>query len=65
MGKHAAVALDPVRAFGTPAVRTVRTDVIAEERRAGESVEAIAAGYGLTAREVKDAIKFEQRLKAA
>jgi uncharacterized protein (DUF433 family) len=65
LGKGSAVALDPVRAFGAPAVRAVRTDVIAEERRAGESIKSIAASYGLTTAEVKDAIKFEDRLKAA
>jgi uncharacterized protein (DUF433 family) len=65
LGKDAAVALDPVQAFGAPAVRSVRTDVIAEERRAGASVASIATGYGLTAAEVEDAIAFEAQLQAA
>lgn len=65
MGKESAVAFDPVRAFGSPAVGTVRTDVIAEEFRSGEPVASIADGFGLTVTEVRDAISYEQRLQAA
>lgn len=62
LGKKGAVVLDPFQAFGAPAIRSVRTDVLAEERRAGESVDAIADGYGLTRQEVEDAIRYELRV---
>lgn len=65
LGRTRAVTLDPVRAFGAPAVRTIRTDVLAEEYRAGDSVASIARSYDLKPAEVDDAIEFERRLVAA
>ena len=53
------VVMDPERAFGQPAVRSVRTDVIAEDWRAGTSPVEIAELYDLSALQVEDAIRFE------
>ena len=53
------VVMDPQRAFGQPAIRNVRTDVLAEEYRAGASREQLADLYDLTAHQVDEAIRFE------
>lgn len=53
------VVMDPMRAFGQPAVRSVRTDSLAEEFRAGSSYEELADVYDLTTEEVQAAIRFE------
>lgn len=54
-----AVVMDPVRAFGQPAVRSVRTDALAEDYRAGASRDELAELYELTAAQVDEAIRFE------
>lgn len=53
------VVMDPVRAFGQPAVRSVRTDALAEDYRAGASRDELAELYELTAAQVDEAIRFE------
>jgi uncharacterized protein (DUF433 family) len=58
------VTIDPLVAFGEPAVRAVRTATIASEYRAGDSAESIADGYSLSLEQVNDAIKFELALAA-
>lgn len=53
------VTMDPLRALGQPAVRNVRTDVLAENVRAGSSYEELADLYELTPEQVQAAIRFE------
>lgn len=53
------VRLDPVRAFGQPAVRNVRTDVLAEDYRAGASRDELIDLYDLDAEQVDAALRFE------
>lgn len=53
------VVMDPSRAFGQPAIRSVRTDSLAEDFRAGTSREDLADLYDLTAEQVDEAIRFE------
>jgi uncharacterized protein (DUF433 family) len=53
------VRMDPQRAFGQPAVKGVRTEVLAQDYRAGESREALAELYGLTVDQVDQALRFE------
>jgi uncharacterized protein (DUF433 family) len=53
------VLMDPLRAFGQPAVRSVRTESLAEDYRAGSSREELADLYELTTEQVDDAIRFE------
>lgn len=53
------VRMDPERSFGQPAVRSVRTDVLAEDFRAGSSREELADLYDLTAEQVDQALRFE------
>jgi uncharacterized protein (DUF433 family) len=53
------VVIDPLQGFGEPVVRGVRTEVIGELMRAGESPEAIAALYELPPSIVNSAIRYE------
>jgi len=59
------VLMDPQRSFGQPSVRGVRTDVLAEDYRAGESLESLADLYDLELRQVDQAIRFELISSAA
>jgi uncharacterized protein (DUF433 family) len=59
------VVVDPLRQFGEPVVRSVQTEVIAEQFDAGASIEAIASLYELDRREVEAALRYErERVKA-
>ena len=49
----------PKYSFGQPAPRGVRTEVLAEEFRAGAPGESIAELYVLTAEQVDEALRFE------
>lgn len=53
------VVMDPMRTFGQPAIRNVRTDILAEDYRAGSSREELADLYDLSAAQVDAAIRFE------
>lgn len=54
-----AVRIDPSRSFGQPTVRSVRTEVLAEDYRAGARFEDLADLYDLTSEQVEGAIRFE------
>jgi uncharacterized protein (DUF433 family) len=53
------VVIDPLRQFGEPVVRSVRTEIIAEQVRAGEQIDAIANLYELTRASVEAAVRYE------
>lgn len=53
------VLMDPQRSFGQPAVRSVRTESLAEDYRAGTSSEDLADLYDLSPEQVEQAIRFE------
>lgn len=53
------VVMDPRRAFGQPAIRSVKTESLAEDYRAGTSREDLADLYDLTVRQVDEALRFE------
>lgn len=53
------VVMDPLRSFGQPAIRSVRTDSLAEDYCAGASREELADLYDLTLQQVDEAIRFE------
>jgi uncharacterized protein (DUF433 family) len=59
------VVIDPARSFGQPSVRGVRTEVLAEDYRAGETMESLADLYDLTLEQVDQAIRFELIAAAA
>lgn len=54
-----AVRMDPRRTFGQPAVRNVRTAVMAEDFRAGTSRENLSELYDLSSAQVDEALRFE------
>jgi uncharacterized protein (DUF433 family) len=64
-GRASRVVLDPLLAFGAPVVGSVRTDVIAEEARAGASLRAVARGFGVSIEDVGAAILYEGAERAA
>jgi uncharacterized protein (DUF433 family) len=53
------VVIDPLRQFGEPVVRSVRTEIIAEQVRAGEPIDAIAELYELPRATVEAALRYE------
>lgn len=53
------VVMDPRRAFGQPSVRSVRTESLAEDYRAGARLEDLSDLYDLTLQQVDEAIRFE------
>lgn len=53
------VVMDPQRSFGQPAVRSVRTESLAEDFRAGVSREELADLYDLDVTQVDEALRFE------
>lgn len=55
------VTFDPLRSFGSPTVDGIRTDIIAELARSGESQERIATVYDLTPKLVRAAVDFEAK----
>jgi uncharacterized protein (DUF433 family) len=55
----AEVVIDPFRGFGEPVVRNVRTDVIGELVRAGDSPDMIAELYELPRATVDAAVRYE------
>lgn len=59
------VRMDPAKAFGQPAVRGVRTDVVAEAYRAGEPRDSIAALFDLSPEQVEQALRYEMITAAA
>lgn len=65
LGKDSPVVLDPERNFGSASVSNVRTDVLAEDFRAGDAPPAIARGYGLELGEVEAALRYEMQLRVA
>jgi uncharacterized protein (DUF433 family) len=54
-----AIAMDPRRTFGQPAVRGVRTESLAEDYRAGTTMADLAELYDLSPAQVDEAIRFE------
>lgn len=54
--------IDPLRQFGEPVVRSVRTDVLAEHFRAGDPVEMLADIFELPRTDVEQALRYELNL---
>ncbi|HEX3551922.1 MAG TPA: DUF433 domain-containing protein [Thermoanaerobaculia bacterium] len=51
---------DPIVAFGRSVIeKAIKTSVIAERFKAGESIEGIAEDYDLEASEVEEDIRYE------
>jgi uncharacterized protein (DUF433 family) len=56
------VVIDPLRQFGSPVVRSTRTENLYELFRAGDSIASIAHGYRLPISDVEAAIRYESGL---
>ena len=56
------VTFNPLRQHGRPVVRSVPTEVVAEQFRAGESADTIASLFDLTREQVEQALRFELSL---
>lgn len=65
-GRPGRVVIDPDFGFGLPVVAGtgVRTEILVERTQAGESVDDIAADFGVSAEAVRDALQFERSLAA-
>lgn len=64
MGKDSPVVIDPEYSFGSPTVRGIRTEVIAELVEAGEDIDEVAEDFSLEAAEVRAAVAYEWQLAA-
>lgn len=60
------VVVDPARSFGRPVVAGayVRTEVIEQRFRAGDSIAEMAGDYGVDADTIEEALRFERRSAA-
>lgn len=53
------VVIDPLRGFGEPVVRGVRTEIIRELLQAGETADQIVEVYELPRSQVDAAVRYE------
>jgi len=67
LGKDVAVLVDPDFGFGLPAVEGVgvRTEIIAERHRAGDSTDEISYDFDVTPKQIKDALRWEMPKQVA
>ena len=61
-GKHSPVVIDPEYSFGSPTVKGIRTEVIAELVEAGETIDELAHDYSLSRADIEAAVSYERRL---
>lgn len=59
------VVLDPRVRQGQPSVANIPTERLAELIRAGDSLEAVADGYGLSEEQVEQALTYEATRRGA
>lgn len=61
-----AILIDPELSFGRPVLADafVRTEVIESRFQAGDSIAEMADDYGVTATQIEEALRFEQRRAA-
>ena len=64
-GVDSSVIIDARIAFGTPSVRGIKTRALRGRSKAGVSDSALERDFGLTAKEVRDALRFEGLTPAA
>ena len=63
-GPASPVVIDPLVRFGRPSVGGVSTERLWELFDAGETVDEIAAGYEISAEEVRAAVAYEEQLRS-
>ncbi len=61
LGKTVGVVVDPDYGFGLPVIEGtgIRTEIIAERKRAGDSTKEITYDFGITPRQIEDALRWE------
>jgi uncharacterized protein (DUF433 family) len=61
LGKSVGVVVDPDYGFGLPVIEGtgVRTEIIAERKRAGDSTDEITYDFGVTPHQIEDALRWE------
>jgi uncharacterized protein (DUF433 family) len=61
LGREVGVLVDPDYGFGLPVIAGtgVRTEIIAERKRAGDSTEEITYDFGITPNQIEDALRWE------
>jgi uncharacterized protein (DUF433 family) len=67
LGREHMVVVDPDYGFGLPVVEGtgVRTEIIADRHRAGDTTDEIAYDFDVTPRQINDALRWEMPKKAA
>jgi uncharacterized protein (DUF433 family) len=67
LGRERMVVVDPDYGFGLPVVEGVgvRTEIIAERYRAGDSTDEIAYDFDVTPKQIDDALQWEMPKKVA
>ena len=65
-GRSSQVVLDPQFGYGLPVIEGtgVRTEILVERGDAGDSIDQIAADFGVSTESVRDALKYERSLTA-
>lgn len=60
------IVIDPRLAFGRPIITSaaIPTEIIVDRFRAGDSVSEMAKDYGVSEKEIEEALRFEQRRTA-
>lgn len=55
------IVMDPLRGYGRPVIATtgIRTSIVAERYRAGESAHALAQDYNVNIEQIEDAVRCE------
>ena len=61
LGRDAGILVDADYGFGLPVIEGtgIRTEIIAERTRAGDSVDEITYDFGVTAEQIEDALRWE------
>jgi uncharacterized protein (DUF433 family) len=59
------IRIDPLLRFGRPSIKGVSTEVVWEHAEAGEGPEEIADAFGLSTRDVRWAMSYENARRAA
>ncbi len=58
------VLIDPAIRFGSPSVRGIPTDALADRVGGGDSIESVAEDFGISLRDVMAAIGYEDQLRS-
>lgn len=61
LGKKRRVLVDPDYGFGLPVIEGtgIRTEIVAERHKAGDSVEEISYDFSITSEQIEDALRWE------